>query len=61
MSLSNLCSCCGKEVVEKFDICETCGWQNDPVQNEDPDYKGGANKSSLNEAKELYKSGKYIE
>lgn len=55
MSLSNVCKCCGKEVVEKFDICETCGWQNDPVQNDDPDYKGGANDMSLNEAKEVYK------
>lgn len=51
---NGVCACCGKEDVEKFDVCETCDWQNDPMQNENPDYKGGANKLSLNEAKKLY-------
>jgi hypothetical protein len=39
-------------MVEFFDICDTCGWQNDPVQNDDPNYRGGSNIESLNEAKE---------
>ena len=30
-----------------FDICEVCFWEDDPVQLENPDYEGGANKVSL--------------
>ncbi|ADZ84461.1 CPCC family cysteine-rich protein [Cellulosilyticum sp. ST5] len=60
MSLKTKCACCGEE-VDKFDICEACGWQDDGLQNDNPDYKGGANKKSLNEAKEIYKNGKAVE
>ena len=42
-----------------FEICE-CGWQNDPLQFDNPNYKGGANEMSLNEAKRAYKEGKEI-
>ena len=51
---SNLCPCCGKEEVEYFDICETCGWQNDDLQLDHPDMAGGANPISLNQARENY-------
>jgi hypothetical protein len=34
-----------------FDICETCGWEDDPLQSSEPDYEGGANILSLNKAK----------
>lgn len=61
MSIRNICPCCGEEEVERWDICETCGWQNDPLQNEDPDCKGGANSMSLNQAKEAYKNGEEID
>jgi hypothetical protein len=44
-------------MVERYDICEVCGWQDDNVQNNDPDYRGGANTMSLNEAKEAYRKG----
>jgi len=44
-------------MVERYDICEVCGWQDDNVQNNDPDYRGGANTMSLNEAKEAYREG----
>jgi len=37
-----VCACCGA-MVERYDICEVCGWQDDNVQNNDPDYRGGAN------------------
>ena len=50
----NICVCCGKIEVELFDICEVCDWQNDPLQNDMPDYTGGANIMSLNQAKEEY-------
>lgn len=43
-----LCPCCGKAFIEEdYDICPTCGWEYDPIQNEAPDYRGGANKDSL--------------
>jgi predicted nucleic acid-binding Zn-ribbon protein len=31
--------------------CDTCGWEEDSVQENDPKYTGGANRESLNEAK----------
>jgi hypothetical protein len=27
--------------------CRICGWEDDPVQFDDPDYRGGANSDSL--------------
>ena len=56
----NKCACCGEIFVGLYDICEVCGWQDDLVQNKNPDYKGGANEMSLNEAKQAYKEGKEI-
>ena len=32
-----------------WEICVRCGWEDDPVQFDDPDYSGGANVESLNE------------
>ena len=50
-----LCPCCGEYCMqEKFDICPVCGWENDPVQNQDPDLAGGANKKSLNDYREEF-------
>ncbi|MBC3537734.1 CPCC family cysteine-rich protein [Megasphaera hominis] len=49
------------EFTNDFDICPVCGWENDGVQNDMPDYKGGANKMSLNEAREAYKQGRKVE
>jgi anaerobic ribonucleoside-triphosphate reductase len=48
------CPCCGSKVVTtpgEYEICEVCGWEDDPVQSADPDYAGGANKLSLNQAR----------
>ena len=60
------CACCGSlEVPSGSDgwgyICNVCGWEKDGVQNDDPDFWGGANKMSLNQAKEAYKKGLPIE
>ena len=60
------CPCCGSLEVPKgeeglYYICEVCGWENDPIQNDKPDYGGGANIMSLNEAKQAYKEGRKIE
>lgn len=50
------CKCCGCLTIEySFDICPICGWEQDDIQELDPEYKGGANGDlSLNEAKENY-------
>jgi rubrerythrin len=49
------CKCCGCYTMEEsegnHEICPVCFWEDDPVQNNDPDYNGGSNKVSLNEAK----------
>jgi hypothetical protein len=36
--------------IGTFDICELCGWEDDLVQNSDPDYEGGPNGICLREA-----------
>ncbi len=56
----NICACCKKALVGFYDICDVCGWQDDPIQNKNPDYDGGANEMSLNQAKQAYKEGKKI-
>ena len=46
------CPVCGEydfEADDTFEVCGVCGWENDGVQLDDPDYSGGANKKSLNE------------
>ena len=48
------CPCCGSKVLTKsgeYEICEVCGWEDDPVQSTDPGYAGGANELSLNRAR----------
>ncbi|MCQ2546441.1 MAG: hypothetical protein MJ161_02685 [Clostridia bacterium] len=52
-----LCPVCGRHYFSKsnsFEICPVCGWEDDRVQKEDPDYSGGANEMSLNEARQKY-------
>lgn len=60
------CACCGSlEVPAGEDglgyICSKCGWEKDGVQEDKPNYSGGANEMSLNEAKKAYKEGKKVE
>ncbi len=48
------CPCCGSRTISEtgtYEICAVCGWEDDPTQSAEPDYKGGANKESLNEAR----------
>jgi len=46
------CAVCGRLVLpDDFGLCDDCGWEYDPVQETDHDYRGGANRDSLNERK----------
>ena len=51
---THVCPVCGEYVFEEpglYDICPICGWEADPVQYEDYNYRGGANSESVNEAR----------
>ncbi|WP_084170165.1 CPCC family cysteine-rich protein [Paraburkholderia ferrariae] len=48
------CPCCeSRTLVDlgNYEICDICGWEDDPVQSDDPTFEGGANRWSLNEAR----------
>ncbi|MDY2588532.1 CPCC family cysteine-rich protein [Winogradskyella aquimaris] len=50
------CECCGYNTLNEkpngtYQICTTCYWEDDPIQSAEPDYEGGANRVSLNQAK----------
>lgn len=51
------CPCCANGTISElgnYEICPVCGWEDDPVQSEDPYFSGGANLSNLNDAKKKY-------
>ncbi|HEX2209262.1 MAG TPA: CPCC family cysteine-rich protein [Longimicrobium sp.] len=53
------CPCCSFRTLAEeerggYEICGVCGWEDDPVQLNDPDYRGGANQESLNEARAAF-------
>lgn len=39
-----------------YQICAICGWEDDLVQFDDPDYRGGANGPSLNEWRAIFEA-----
>lgn len=46
------CPCCGFYTFDEkpngnYDICPVCFWEDDPIQLEDNEYEGGANRVSL--------------
>ena len=54
---TTLCSLCRQHHFSEpgsYEICPVCGWEDDRVQREDPDFAGGANTMSLNEAIKAY-------
>lgn len=54
------CPCCVNYEFSQegsYEICPVCNWEDDPVQYEDPNFGGGANFMSLNEAKEAWSKG----
>mgnify|MGYP003571362099 CR=1 FL=1 len=58
------CPCCGNLTLSEermFEICDVCGWEDDNVQFDNPDFAGGANFFSLNKYRELYLQGKDIQ
>ena len=53
------CPCCGYYTFENrpdgsYDICPVCFWEDDPIQLKNPDYEGGANRLSLNQARKNF-------
>lgn len=54
------CRCCNYKTLEEepndtYEICPVCYWEDDGLQYNNPDYEGGANHVSLNQAKENFK------
>jgi hypothetical protein len=50
------CPCCGQSTPSEpgaYDICEECGWEDDPVQRADPTLPG-ANRTTLLHARAMY-------
>ncbi|MBP3944592.1 hypothetical protein J5U18_13725 [Sphingobacteriaceae bacterium WQ 2009] len=46
------CPCCGYKTFNEvpngtYDICHVRFWEDDPIQFDDPNYEGGANRVSL--------------
>ena len=58
------CPICGNMAFEEegdFDICEVCGWENEDLSIDDPDWWGGANgKWSVNTAKKAWAAGETL-
>ena len=58
------CPCCGEFDFDTppggHDICQICGWEDDGVQFDNPNFKPGANEMSLNEARRIWASGRAI-
>jgi hypothetical protein len=52
------CPVCGTE-VERYDICDNCGYQNSGPKEKEGDPLG-PNKMTLKEAREAYKKGEKI-
>ena len=54
-----LCPCCKRKTLsaenERGEICPVCFWENDPLQQADPHYSGGANSVSLLQARKNVK------
>lgn len=56
----HLCPVCEKYMFSdwgSFEICEICGWEDDPQQAEYPDEDRCANELSLNDYREKFKKG----
>lgn len=57
------CPICGKFEFDKrlsFEICSVCGWQDDVLDEDDPDAITGANQMSIEEARAAYTKGEKV-
>ena len=53
----HICPVCGMyefPEYDSFEVCEVCGWEDDDLQLKEPDYEGGANDMSLNQARAMW-------
>lgn len=56
-----LCPVCGKHTFsDAFEKCPVCNWENDYVQESNPEWRNCANELSLSEAKKAYAEGKKV-
>ncbi|MBQ3579245.1 MAG: hypothetical protein IJK59_07430 [Firmicutes bacterium] len=55
------CPVCGSEIRRDdcFEICRRCGWEDDPLNRDDPGYDG-INPMSLDQARKAWAEGKRI-
>ncbi len=54
------CPVCGKFQFPdefSFEVCPVCGWEDDAIQEENPDEEACANALSLNEHRRRYREG----
>lgn len=48
------CPCCGNFTLDEigvYEVCPLCCWEDDPIQSQDVEFAGGANKVSLKKAR----------
>lgn len=63
MNRGKLCPVCEQHRYrydDFFEVCPVCGWEDDGVQRDDPDYGGGANHMSVNQARKAFAEGKEV-
>ncbi|MCL2061877.1 MAG: hypothetical protein FWH03_04545 [Firmicutes bacterium] len=54
-----LCKMCNLwEVPHRHEICRVCGWQDDSIQYNNPDYEDMPNKVSYNQYKNIWETHK---
>ena len=57
------CPCCEQYTLvrpDDFDVCPVCNWEDDNYQKKYPDYGGGANDMSLNQARKAFAEGRKV-
>lgn len=60
VDISANCPCCEFKTFDQnsrgnYEVCPVCFWEDDPSQEADPNYEGGANGVSLNQARANYR------